>query len=210
VRKYLAEGLGVFFLVIILATIPDPDARTLTAPLAAGFALTSLMAVFAPISGGHLNPVFTLAMLIGGRISRFEAPYYVVAQVIGGLLGSFFSVFLLDCIKQDEILPHLNDEIGSILAEMLGAFILTLAFLRRPAPPVAGALVCGALFAALIYPLGAVSFAIFNPALAIGMAMSGWIAWTDLWIYLIGPLLGAAAAASLQTYLGAGEQTENA
>ena len=182
----------------------------LTAPLAAGVALASLMAVFAPISGGHLNPVFTLAMLIGGRISRLEAPYYILAQAIGALLGSFFSVFLIDCIKQDEILPHLNDEIGSIVAETLGAFILTLAFLRRPTPLVAGALVCGALFAALIYPFGAVSFAIFNPALAFGMAMSGWIAWTDLWIYLIGPLLGAAAAASLQTYLDAGEQAGNA
>jgi glycerol uptake facilitator-like aquaporin len=167
------------------------------------------MAVFGPVSGGHFNPVLTLALLINGRISRMEVPYYVFAHGLGALLGSFFSVFLLGCIREDEISAHLNDGIGSIVAETLGAFIFTLGFLRRPANPTAGAFACGALMAALVYPFNAVSLAIFNPALAIGMGMSGWIAWADFWIYAIGPLLGAAAAASLQLYLSAGESVEN-
>ncbi|MGI9160619.1 MAG: aquaporin, partial [Saprospiraceae bacterium] len=208
--KYLLEGLGVFFLVIILATTPNSDARIFTAPLAAGLALAGLMTVFGPVSGGHFNPVLTLALLISGRISRMEVPYYVAAHAFGAVFGSFFSVFLLGCIGQDEITPHLNDGVGSIVAETLGAFLFTLGFLRRPANPAAGAFACGAMLAALVYPFNAVSLALFNPALAIGMGMSGWIAWADFWIYGIGPLLGAASAASLQLYLSAGELAENA
>ncbi len=207
-RKYLVEGLGVFFLVIILGTVPNPDARLLTAPLAAGLAIAGLMAVFGPVSGGHFNPVLTLALLINGRISRMEAPYYVVAHFFGAVLGAFFSAFLLGSIHKDEILSHLNKDIGSIVAETLGVFIFTLGFLHRPANPAAGAFACGALLAALTYPFVTISLAIFNPALAAGMALIGWIAWTDLWIYLIGPLLGAAAAASLHLYLSASEPSE--
>ncbi len=199
-RKPLAEGLGAFFLVLIVVLVNSQEPVGSNTPLAAGLALAGLTAVFGPVSGAHFNPAVTLAMLISGRISRTEAPYYMLAQILGAISASFFGVFMLGCIGNDEFPPHRNDGVCSMMSEFLGAFIFTLAFLRLPVSRIDGAAACGAVLSALMFALGPVSMAVFNPALAVGLSISGWTSWADIWLYLIGTLLGAAAAASAQIY----------
>jgi aquaporin Z len=193
--------------VIVTVNAYENSAPT-TAPLAAGLVLAALMATFGPVSGAHFNPAFTIGMLIAGRVSRTEAPYYILAQVLGATLASSFGVFILGCIAGDDFPPHRNDGICAIMAEFLGTFIFTLGFLRFSIhQQLTAATVCGAFYTALIVALGPVSFAVFNPAAAVGLSISGWLSWGDYWLYIIGPILGAAAAASVQTYFSKEEST---
>lgn len=64
--------------------------------LATGAMLFVLISVFGPISGAHFNPVVTAAMFITGRISGRSACLYVIAQVIGALLGVLLAHQMFD------------------------------------------------------------------------------------------------------------------
>lgn len=64
--------------------------------LATGAMLFVLISVFGPVSGAHFNPVVTAAMFITGRISGRSACLYVIAQVIGALLGVLLAHQMFD------------------------------------------------------------------------------------------------------------------
>ncbi|WP_024803332.1 aquaporin [Nocardia sp. BMG51109] len=89
-RKLLAEGIGTFVLVlggVGTAVIAGERVSALGVALAFGFTLLFLVYAIGPISGCHVNPAVTLGQLLLGRISVVNALYYVVAQLIGGLVA---------------------------------------------------------------------------------------------------------------------------
>jgi len=199
-KKYLTEGIGTFFLVLTLVLTNNNGAGAL-APLAVGSILIAMIYAGSHISGAHFNPAVSLAMLMRGKIDRIDFTYYVLAQVAGGALAAFLGVFLLGCMGATEIRPHQNQALCSIMAEFLGAFALTyvvLQVMNREGDQQSSffGLACGFTYMAAIYGLGAISGGAFNPAVAIGMALSGMASWADLWIYFVGALLGAAVAAT--------------
>jgi len=76
-QKYLVEFVGaLFFMYVILAT---------GNPLAIGAALALIILLATPISGGHINPMVTIAMASKGAIPTIDAIPYIIAQVFGGL-----------------------------------------------------------------------------------------------------------------------------
>jgi aquaporin Z len=76
-QKYLAEFLGtLFFVYVILAT---------NNPLAIGLTLTLVIFLLQKISGGHVNPAVTIAMISNGKLSTNDLIPYIIAQVFGGL-----------------------------------------------------------------------------------------------------------------------------
>ena len=78
-QKYLAEFLGsLFFMYVILAT---------GNPIAIGAALTLAVLLASNISGGHINPMVSLVMASAGKLNTNDLIPYMVAQVLGGLVG---------------------------------------------------------------------------------------------------------------------------
>lgn len=96
-QKYLAEFLGTFALLLFgggsavttLVAVTDPLSRVILVSLA--FGLTVLGAAYAlgSISGGHFNPAVTLSMAFSGRMPLRDVVPYLVAQLVGGLVGIF-------------------------------------------------------------------------------------------------------------------------
>ena len=94
-KKLVAEFIGTFWLVlggcgsaVLAAGIPDLGIGFMGVALA--FGLTVLTGAYAlgHISGGHFNPAVSIGLWAGGRFEAKELPGYIVAQVLGGILGA--------------------------------------------------------------------------------------------------------------------------
>ncbi|MCU1647978.1 MAG: AraC family transcriptional regulator [Nocardia sp.] len=89
-RKLFAETLGTFVLVlggVGTAVLAGERVGALGVALAFGFTLMFLVYAIGPISGCHVNPAVTVGQLLLGRLSAVAAGAYMLAQVVGGLLG---------------------------------------------------------------------------------------------------------------------------
>lgn len=201
-KKYLAEGIGAFFLALVVVLTAHNGATQL-APLAVGLTLAGMMHASLHISGAHFNPALTLAMLIRRKIDRTDALYYIVAQGGGAFVAALFGVFFLNCGEATTIAKHMNGNgLCSLIAEFIGAFALAYVYLNvattsRDESISHRGLAVSSTVAGAAWALGGISGGVFNPAVAIGATIAGVFDYGDLLIYLIGALLGAAAAASV-------------
>ncbi len=209
-QKYVVEFIGAFFLTLTAVMTLNNNTDKF-APLAIGGMLLVMTYAGRAISGAHYNPAVSLAMLMRGKLDRMELPGYLLAQVIGAGVAALIGSFLLRCSGTMEINPHQHDSFCSVLAEFLGAFVLVYVFLQvttvRPGLDNGyyGAAIAASLVTSM-YIFASISGGIFNPALAFGGAVLGMTAWNDLWIYLLGNLLGGAAAATVFQLVSGPEQ----
>ena len=201
-KKYLAEGIGTFFLMLTMVMTANNGTASLS-PFAIGLVLTGLTYAGWHISNAHYNPAVTLAVLMSGKIDRTDALYYVIAQIAGAVVAALFGVFLLNCSGAATIVMHVNKNgLCALVAEFLGAFVLlyvvlNVLYTRSEAGNAHYGMAVGAVLTATMWSLGAISGGVFNPALAFGASITGMFDWSDFWIYVIGGLMGAAAAASV-------------
>ncbi|MEU3011491.1 aquaporin [Nocardia asteroides] len=89
-KKWAAEGLGTFILVIGgvgTAVLAGDRVGALGVALAFGLSLMFLVYAIGPISGCHVNPAVTLGQLLLGRVTVASAVGYWIAQVVGGFLA---------------------------------------------------------------------------------------------------------------------------
>ena len=95
-RRLVAEWLGTFFLLatvigsgIMAERLADGNVAIalLGNTIPTGAILVVLITMFGPISGAHFNPAVTLCFVLRGELEKREAVFYVVAQVVGGILG---------------------------------------------------------------------------------------------------------------------------
>lgn len=86
--EFLATLIFVFF--GLGSALPWPSAlpTILQISLAFGLAIGTLAQALGPVSGGHINPAITLALLVGNQISLLRAVFYVVAQLVGAIAGA--------------------------------------------------------------------------------------------------------------------------
>ena len=209
-KKYLAEFIGTFFLVFVIVLVAQNGTGAL-APLAAGATLVAMAYAASPISGAHFNPVVSLGMMLHGKLSRQDFPYYLLAQLLGAALAALISTFLLrssqgpgDGAVSHEVLP-------ALLAEFFGAFALTYVALHMASVrskegnahygPAVGFALLG-----LTYALDDLSGGAFNPAVALGLSIGHLVHWEEIWVYLLGNLLGGAAAATALQVMQEGRQ----
>ncbi len=206
----LAELLGTFVLlffgvgtVLALGGAGDP-AQKLAIGLAFGLAILAMAYALGHVSGAHLNPAVTIGQALSGRFPLVAAAAYVVAQLVGALLGVLAAHALLGDANDVAIsvtAPGPGISAGQALfAEVLLGFILMLvvkgtAVDDRAEGPAAG-MAIGLTVAAGHLAMIPVSGSSFNPARSFGSAVvSGELG--DLWIYVVGPVVGAVAAALL-------------
>jgi aquaporin Z len=93
--KLLAEAIGTFWLVlggcgsaVLAAAYPDLGIGFVGVSLAFGLTVLSMAVAIGHISGCHLNPAVTAGLVASGRFPARDLPGYVLAQVVGGILGA--------------------------------------------------------------------------------------------------------------------------
>lgn len=186
----LAEFLGVALLTSTVLVLAGSTAVTFFIAISAAIALGVAVALFGPISGGHINPAITLALWTMRRISSTMAIAYVVAQLLGGLAAWGLYEFLSGSTV-DEKSATFTAEIW--LAELVGTAILAMgvaaAVSRGLNALQSGAIVGLSLFLGVMIA-GVASAGILNPAVALGLR-----SWGSA--YVLGPLLGAVIGANL-------------
>ncbi|MGZ5308302.1 MAG: MIP/aquaporin family protein [Solirubrobacterales bacterium] len=222
---YIAELVGTMFLTFIITSVVVLYVATgataqfgsdfAVVGLATAFVLTSLALGIGIASGGHFNPVVTVGAAILRKIDPIDALVYVLAQLSGGVLGALLTkAFLLDEGRASDygtpqISALLGGNLQGALVEGIGAFLLVLAFLtvtynanaKRDWAPYGYGITLGF----LVMVLGPLTGGSFNPARWFGPALVG-NHFADQWVFILGPLVGAALAAVFYMFVldGAG------
>ncbi len=201
--KYLTEFIGTFFLVLTIGL--TTLAETPLAPLAIGSVLMVLVYMGGHVSGAHYNPAASLAIMLRGKLRGKELVPYLVAQLAGALAAGI----LVFATVEGTFAPAPDPGVSSyaaVLIEVFYTFILCLVILNvATAKTTEGnsyyGLAIGFTIAAAMIAGGPVSGGVFNPAVGTGPilihALLGDGSFGDLWLYLVGPLLGGALAAGV-------------
>jgi MIP family channel proteins len=213
---YIAELVGTFFLVLAVCTAVTLFVATSSdaaqgsdfavVGLVHAFALFMLIITFGAASGGHFNPVITLAAAVLRRIDPLDALVYMLAQLSGGVLGALVvKGLLLDEGRLGHygavsVSPLLGSDFAGMIVELLGIFLLVLAVCAVAFNPRArqewAPLVIGTTLGFAVMIFGPLTGGSFNPARWFGPALiSG--EFSDAWLYILGPIVGGVAAALL-------------
>jgi aquaporin Z len=202
-KKYIAEFIGTFFLVLTIGMcVIKPDAGNL-APLAIGSVLMVMIFAGGHISGGHFNPAVTLAVWLRGRCSAADVPGYFIAQSLAGVAAAALTLYFKG---NPDVAPAVLKTAPALLAEFIGTFALAYVVLNTAtAKGTAGnsfyGLAIGFTVMSMAFAFGPVSSAVFNPAVAIGVTLMHLTKGASLWIYLVADAAGGALAAAMFRYL---------
>lgn len=216
IKKFVAEFIGTFVLVLLgcgTAMLVGCDAANgcgyvLTA-LAFGLVIVGMAYCVGNISGCHINPAVSLGVLISGGMSVSDFIGYVIAQIIGAVAGSGVLKLIFDLGEVEDKtggygsngLAGVNGSAAAgLIVEILLTFIFVLTIIGITSKEAGhgsfGGLIIG-LTLTLVHILGiGLTGTSVNPARSIGPALfAGGDALSNLWVFIVGPLVGAALAA---------------
>ena len=202
-KALTAEFVGTFALIFIGAGAGAIGAGGLVGvALAQGLVLVAVAAAYGPISGAHINPAVTIALWFGRQIKAAEAAGYIVVQLLGGIAGAFVLRFVLGgtgsglgaTVLAGNISPVEGMAVEAVLTFFLVNTIYNTAVSGKAGnqAPVA----IGLTLAFCILMGGPLTGASLNPARTIGPAIASGN-YADLWVYLVGPVIGGLAATLL-------------
>lgn len=192
--------------------------------LAFGLALAIIIYAIGHISGGHVNPAVSIALACVKRMPWSEAGAYIVAQLLGGLLGAL-GVAVTFGAAAARILgygvsnynPLFVNYFTACVVEAIVTFFLVFVIMamvndRRARPGWAG-LMIGLALAASMLVAGSVTGGDLNPARAFGptmiqMAFGGAYPISHMFVYFIGPIIGGIIGAFAYEYLAGLRATE--
>ena len=199
-RKYLAELIGTFILVVVGSmSIVAANAMSapvlLVAPFGFGLALLAAIQATGHVSGGHYNPAVTFGAFLDRRIEPITAIGYVFAQVIGAIAASGIVLLFADQVAvratangyaEGKALVGLGTEIL-----LTAVFLLVILTVTKRAPGQAAFAI--PLTLVMIHFAGIpFSGASVNPARSLGPVLVGGQLDGSILVYIAGPLIGAA------------------
>jgi aquaporin Z len=203
-QNYLTEFLGTFFLVLTVGL--TVIAGTPLAPLAIGSSLMVMVYMGGHVSGGHYNPAVSLGVFLRGKMaSGGELIRYMVSQLAGAVLASLAVYIILGKTFAPAPAPEAST-FAALLVEALYTFALVLVVLNSAASAKTHGnsfygLAIGFTIVVAAFAGGPVSGGAFNPAVGTGAilvdVLLGNGTTSHLWLYLVGPFLGGAAAAAV-------------
>jgi aquaporin Z len=206
-RRYIAEFLGTFSLILIgTGTAALTNADPLTISLAFGLTFAAMATIFQPFTDGQFNPAITLGQALNGKLPWTEALWVVLSQLIGAILASgLVRILALNLGNASNALGQTTSRLDwpvVLLTEGILTMILVLGFLILDDTdhPLAG-LFNGILLAALTLVGYGLTGPALNPARALAPALYvGSDAIAQVWLYIVGPLLGAVVAAGINRF----------
>jgi len=191
VKKYLTEFIGTFFLVLTIGLSGNP--------LAIGSVLMVMIYMGGHVSGGHYNPAVSLAVWMRGKLPLVDLAPYMLFQIVGAVAAAG----IVGMLKTDApflVEPRAGVSIfNSLIAEIIYSFALTLVVLNVATSKATEGnsyygLAIGFTVLVGAFSVGGVSGGAFNPAVGLGPNLIQ-LNLAHVWIYIVGPFLGAAIAA---------------
>ncbi len=225
-KKFIAEAVGTCTLVVLgcgTAMLVGCDAASgggyiLTA-LAFGLSIVAMAYSIGNISGCHINPAVTLGVFMAGGMNKKDVGGYVIAQCIGALIGSAILAIVFKLGGVTDMTGGLGtnglagvggNAIAGLLVEIILTFIFVTCILGVTSSKAGhgsfGGLVIGLTLTGVhILGIGLTGTSV-NPARSIGPAIVAAITGNtaplgSLWVFIVGPLVGAALAAYCYKYL---------
>lgn len=217
-KKYVAEFIGTMVLTLFgcgsaaLSGGIDGALGVLGIAMAFGLSIVAMAYVIGDVSGCHINPAVSLGVFLNKGMSAKDFTGYVAAQILGGLAGAGILAGIIQCTTLGtvaEVGLGTNgygeasyvgiNAAGALIVEIILTFVFVLTILgvtaKAKTATVAG-LVIG-LTLAFVHILGIpLTGTSVNPARSIGPAVfAGGSAISQVWVFIVGPLVGAAVAA---------------
>ena len=218
-KKYLCEFLGTCVLVLFgcgVAVLTKAD--LVATSLAFGLSIVAIAYVIGNVSGCHVNPAVTFAMWIDKRISGKDFWFYIIAQVLAALAGTALLILVLNATNYGSYLTiglgqnGFEEQVasgisllGALVTEIVLTFVFVLAVLgvtkdkknSAVAPIVIG------LTLTLVHILGInLTGTSVNPARSLAPAIfMGGESLLQVWVFIVGPLVGAAFAALVSFFI---------
>ena len=216
IKKYVAEVIGTFVLVLLgcgTAMLVGCDAKNgggyiLTA-LAFGLVIVGMAYCVGNISGCHINPAVSLAVLVSGGMTFTDFVGYVVSQCLGAIAGAGTLKLIFELGDVTDMtggygangLAGVNGNAGAgVIVEIVLTFIFVLTILgvtsKNAKHGSFGGLIIGLTLTLVhIFGIGLTGTSV-NPARSLGPAiLAGGDALNDLWVFIVGPFVGASIAA---------------
>lgn len=208
-KKYVAEFIGTFFLVLTIGLTVIGAGATVIAPLAIGAALMVMVYAGGHISGAHYNPAVTIGVFIRGKVMLADVVPYIIAQLAGAALATVVVKFFRAGV---EVTPMALQAGPAFLAEFLFTFALVYVVLNAAtAEGTSGnsfyGLAIGLTVLTGAFAVGSISGGAFNPAVALGISMLGLSSWGNIWIFLVANFGAAIIAAFVFNLINPPAQT---
>ena len=220
IKKYIAEFLGTAVLVFFGCGVAVTTGDILITAIAFGLAIIVGAYAIANISGCHINPAVSLAMLITGKMNIKDFAGYVIAQIAGAFAGAGLLYSVLDCTNIGTAALGANGYealsatgislCGAILVEIILTFVFVYTILAITAKAenskTAGIVIALALVFVHIIGIKLTGTSV-NPARSLAPAvLLGGEALGQVWVFILSPLVGAVMAACTYKLLGAPEK----
>lgn len=223
-RKYVAELVGTFVLVAfgcmvgVLLRVDTPAGYIGTA-LAFGLTIVAMAYSVGNISGCHVNPAVSFAMFLAKKLTLKDFLFYVLFQVVGAILGGFVVALFsgsLTSVAATTVSDLLVTNYGAtpalfvgLAAETILTFVFVFAILgvtsKQENSPTAGLVIGLSLTLVHLAGIGLTGSSV-NPARSLGSAVvasigGDFVPLSQIWLYVVGPLLGAALAYFVYSFL---------
>ncbi|GJQ70300.1 hypothetical protein Trydic_g22738 [Trypoxylus dichotomus] len=208
----LSEMLGVALLMFFgcMGCIVDvhPIPTYVFAAFNFGLAVALAIQVVVHISGAHLNPAVSVAAWIMGKLELYLVPFYIIAQIIGGLIGYGFIIALLPDTYTDGLcvtVPNpLVSEVQALFLEIIGTTAMVLLVCSVWDPRNHGlfdslSLKLGLMIATIFISIGPFSGGGFNPPRSFAPSVYHNV-WKSHWVFWLGPMLGGIIAPLLYRF----------
>lgn len=208
IKKYIAEFIGTLVLVLFACgtaaavgcATTDPNVAYLLTALAFGLVIVAMAYSIGNVSGCHINPAVSIAMLVSGKMNIKDFVGYVVAQVLGAIAGAALLGYFLgfDCGFGANGLYN-GDILKSLAIEVVLTFVFVLAILgvtsKIENSKVAGIVIGLTLTLVHIFGIHFTGTSV-NPARSLGPAIfAGGEALANVWVFIVAPLVGGVLAA---------------
>lgn len=214
-KKYIAELIGTFVLVLVgvgSAVIAGGDVGNLGVAFAFGLAVLTMAYAIGPISGCHINPAVSIGMFVAKKLSGKDTMWYIAAQSAGAVIGAGVLLLIARGMPEYSIVadglgqngygalsPGGYDVTAAFLTEMiftaLFIFVILGATAKMAHDKFAGIAIGLALVMIHIVTIPVTNTSV-NPARSLGPALfAGGEAISQLWLFIVAPLLGAVIAA---------------
>ncbi|MEI8006047.1 MAG: aquaporin Z [Bacteroidota bacterium] len=220
-KKYFAELIGTFCLVLFGCGAAVISGMSQTGPngigilgiaIAFGFAVVAMAYAIGGISGCHINPAVTIGVLVAGKISGKDAIGYIIAQCVGAILGTFV-LYVIISGKPDFQLKEWGLGANGWGEGYLGGYMVSSAFIIEAVmtflfifvilgttSKYGNGAMAGLAIGVTLMLIHLVAIPVtgtsVNPARSLGPALfAGGRALSQLWLFIVAPIVGAVIAA---------------